>query len=101
MKNVLRFSESTSPNQNSYSHVLFIHSSRNESLSIFYHFYKILLKDSMNPSLLRKTANIQLRSKDPMYPFEQQKTMDIQFQSKDSMYPLDKTYRISNVSTIL
>ena len=55
----------------------------------------------MNPSLLSKTTNIQLRSKDPMYPFEQRKTMDIQFQSKDSIYPLNETHRISNVSTIL
>ena len=70
-------------------------------ISIFYCFYKILLKDSMNPTLLQKTTNIQLRSKDPMYPFEQRKTMDIQFQSKDSIYPLDETQRIFNVSIIL
>ena len=55
----------------------------------------------MNPTLLRKTKNIQLRSKDPMYPFEQQKTMDIQLQSRDSMYSMDETQRISNVLTIL
>ena len=55
----------------------------------------------MNPTLLGKTTNIQLRSKDPMYSFEQRKTMDIQFQSKDSMYPLDETQQISNVLTIL
>ena len=54
----------------------------------------------MNPILLRKTMNIQLRSKDPMYPFDQRKTMDIQFQLKDSMYPIDETQRISNVLTI-
>jgi hypothetical protein len=53
----------------------------------------------MNPSLLRKTTNIQLRSKDPMYPFEQRKTMDIQFQSKDLMYLLDEIHQIPNVST--
>ena len=68
---------------------------------MFYVFYKILLKDSMNPTLLRKTTNIQLRSKDPMYPFEQRKIMDIQFQSKDSMYLMDETQQISNVLTIL
>ena len=55
----------------------------------------------MNPTLLRKTTNIQLRLKDPMYPFEQRKTMDIQFQSKDLMYPLDEAQRISNVLTII
>ena len=59
---------------------------------MFYRLYKILLKDSINLSLLQKTANIQLTSKDPIESFEQQKTMDIQFQSKDSMYRLNETY---------
>ena len=80
---------------------LFINPSRIKTQSIFNCFYKILLKDSMNPTLLRKTMNIQLKSKDPMYPFEQRKTMDIKFQLKDLMYPLDEIQRISNVLTIL
>ena len=45
-----------------------------------------LLKNSMNPYIVRKTIHIRFSSKDPIYLFFGQKIMDIQNKPKNAMY---------------